>query len=385
MSESAHPADKLEHLAAFQQPVISWCETLSQCLTLVAEGHHPELQALAFWLRPQHLQAIKARYPEGLSGCGTVFHIPPSNVPTLMVYTLVTSLLAGNRNIVRISSERRNEITRLCLQALRDSLAQPDHAALARAIELVEYGYDDAQTRILASRSEVVLLWGGPDSLAHLQAVVDGIPASNRPRTLTFPQRHSAAYIDLDDSSPEDDYALLQRLERDLFPFLQQACSSAKALFFKGKGEGANERIRQILKQLDERLIARDLPFGILARASAEQAVYLQNACRESDTPVLSHNKTGWLWVHVSHLTEALLQSHPGYFTGLVCRVEDASAVARNCPLSLQTITCWPKAGGEDKALEAALPKHLRRVVVGQALDFDVVWDGKDLIRELSQ
>lgn len=371
---------------AFQQPVIRWCETLSQCLMGLTEGRHPELQALAFWLRPQHLQAIKARYPQELRGCGTVFHIPPSNVPTLLVYTLVTSLLAGNRNIVRISSERRNETTRLCLQALRDSLAHPDHAALASAVELVEYGHDDVQTRLLASRSDIALLWGGPDTLDHLQEVLDGMPVSNRPRTLTFPQRHSAAYIDLDESLPEDDSALLQRLERDLFPFLQQACSSAKVLFFKAQqGEGAHERIQQILEALDARLIARDLPFGTLARASAEHAVYLQNACRESESPVLSHRKTGWLWVSVSHLTESLLQSHPGYFSGLVCRVEHADELVRKCPLPLQTITCWPASCQEEVELGAALPTHLRRVVAGQALDFEVVWDGKDLIRELSR
>ncbi len=91
---------------AFDVAALAFCAALSR-LFLAYEGPGVEVvRALGFWLRPAGLQALQARYPQARQGIGRVFHVPPSNVPTLLVYSWLTSVLAGNDNLVRLSAAR---------------------------------------------------------------------------------------------------------------------------------------------------------------------------------------------------------------------------------------------------------------------------------------
>ena len=68
---------------------------------------HPELMALGFFMRKTELVRMKRefetaarpdviRVPQGL-----VFHVPPTNVDTIFMYSWLLSVLAGNANVVR--------------------------------------------------------------------------------------------------------------------------------------------------------------------------------------------------------------------------------------------------------------------------------------------
>src|SRR5262245_19722913 len=68
----------------------------------------PELASLGFFLRRGEVEKLldsaqpamgQLRFPRGL-----VFHVPPANVDTIFVYSWALSALAGNANVVRISS-----------------------------------------------------------------------------------------------------------------------------------------------------------------------------------------------------------------------------------------------------------------------------------------
>lgn len=56
-----------------------------------------EMRSLGFWLRRSNLESYKKRYENcGFRlGLGQTFHIAPSNVPLLFVYTMAIGLLAG--------------------------------------------------------------------------------------------------------------------------------------------------------------------------------------------------------------------------------------------------------------------------------------------------
>ena len=47
-------------------------------------------------------------------GRGLLFHVAPSNVPTMFVYTYVIAILAGNANIIRLSTRRGETEAELC-------------------------------------------------------------------------------------------------------------------------------------------------------------------------------------------------------------------------------------------------------------------------------
>ena len=64
--------------------------------------------AFGFWCRRARLEALAARHASPLPrlGRGLAFHLAPANVPALFAYTLAIGLLAGNANVVRLSSRR---------------------------------------------------------------------------------------------------------------------------------------------------------------------------------------------------------------------------------------------------------------------------------------
>ncbi|MFR3986414.1 MAG: hypothetical protein ACLTY7_01120 [Clostridium fessum] len=56
-----------------------------------------EMRSLGFWLRRSNLESYKNGMKTVVSGwLGQTFHIAPSNVPLLFVYTMAIGLLAGN-------------------------------------------------------------------------------------------------------------------------------------------------------------------------------------------------------------------------------------------------------------------------------------------------
>ena len=65
-----------------------------------------EIMALGFWLRKSNILNFKKKYNENelkfSHGLGLLFHVPPSNMDTGFVYSLMFGLLTGNTNIVRV-------------------------------------------------------------------------------------------------------------------------------------------------------------------------------------------------------------------------------------------------------------------------------------------
>ena len=69
--------------------------------------------AVAFWLRRAQLARLKADFEQAGKAnptvvrvpVGRVFHIAPSNVDTLFVYSWALSYLCGNANVVRVSQD----------------------------------------------------------------------------------------------------------------------------------------------------------------------------------------------------------------------------------------------------------------------------------------
>ena len=71
---------------------------------LQQEGRrYPDLAALGFWLRPRNIDEQRKRMA-GRMPLGMVFHLVPSNVPTVAFYSWLMALLTGNSSVVRLSS-----------------------------------------------------------------------------------------------------------------------------------------------------------------------------------------------------------------------------------------------------------------------------------------
>ena len=155
----------------------------------------PELQALAFWLRKSEMSRLQTQFDAGKAGStvlvprGLVFHVPPSNVDTIFIYSWIVSALAGNANLIRLSDRAGNAtvaVCRLFAEALKDA---PD--VLRSSTAIIRYDRSDEITAAISMACDVRVLWGGDASVNALRAFA--VPP--HARDLTFPDRHSFSLI----------------------------------------------------------------------------------------------------------------------------------------------------------------------------------------------
>src|SRR5688500_3185273 len=107
-SDSLKNINDLPALPIFSEQVVDFLNTLSVLIFSDQKcKQYSDVLTFGFWCRRALLVKLKERYQDGYFylGRGVVFHVSPSNLPIIFAYSLVTGLLAGNANIVRVPSK----------------------------------------------------------------------------------------------------------------------------------------------------------------------------------------------------------------------------------------------------------------------------------------
>ena len=139
-----------------------------------------EMRSLGFWLRRSNLESYKKRYENSgfRLGLGQTFHIAPSNVPLLFVYTMAIGLLAGNSCRVRVSARRNTESEKVC-ELIDELLGLPEFQVLKRRISIVTYGRENRETTEKFSREcDGRVIWGGDMTVEEIRKIPIGPSAS---------------------------------------------------------------------------------------------------------------------------------------------------------------------------------------------------------------
>ena len=240
------------HVDPFHPARIDFSDAVSRAIF-----HHPrsrafpEMLAVAFWLRRAAVTRLADRFAALEAGGslraprGLAFHLPPTNVETLFVYSLMASFLVGNLNVVRVSRSRRTEQVTLLCEVLRAVLAEDRFAEFSDELAVVSYAHEAEPTAAVSKEADVRLLWGGDETVDRLRPVPIGAGAHD----LTFGDRFSFAVLRPDavlEADHESRYTLAQRLFNDAYWFDQLACSSPRLLVWVG-GHAEVDAARQVL------------------------------------------------------------------------------------------------------------------------------------------
>ena len=115
----------------------------------------PELATLSHWFRPASIDHLARQTTAMESGTvlprGTVFHLAPANVDVLFAYAWLMSLLAGNRNVARLSQKPGQQRDAL-IGILHQMRAEDLFPEVLERTVLVTYPHDDAITRAISAR-----------------------------------------------------------------------------------------------------------------------------------------------------------------------------------------------------------------------------------------
>ncbi|HWS33966.1 MAG TPA: acyl-CoA reductase [Actinoplanes sp.] len=342
---------------------------------------YPELGSLGYFLRPAELHravAAMQRTDAMVFPRGNVFHLPPANVDTIFVYSWALSALAGNHNIVRISS-RSAGAAEVILDALNQTEADP---VIGRTQKMVTYGHDDSITAALSRWCDLRVIWGG-------DRAVDTIRKQQlRPsaRDLTFPDRTSWAVLSVpgwEAADPAARKAAAVGFANDAYWFDQAACSSPRTVFLVGAGDPAAVRaefLDLLLDVVDKRGWTVDAAMAVEKRVNAYElaATGAATAVDFPDNRLTAVTLTGpeavprrWIGAGAFPFAEA------GSLLDLVPAMNRQD----------QTVSHFGFTEDELRAFATELGgRGVDRIVpFGSALTFGAIWDGYDLPAEFTR
>ncbi|MBV1689576.1 hypothetical protein KRR38_18285 [Novosphingobium sp. G106] len=373
-------------LLPFAPPVLGFVEEFGRALRSdPTVRRYPELVALGFWARAANIARLRARfdaaYPEALRlPRGSAFHIAPSNVDTIFVYSLLLSMLAGNANIVRVSS-RSGDQAGLLMQVFERVLAEADEPVRA-ATAIVRYEHDRAITDALSRAVGLRIVWGG-------DATVDLVRASPLAPTaseLVFPNKFSLAVIDAEAwLAAADQEAVARAFVNDAYWFGQMACSSPRAVVWRGSAERVGKASAGFWTAIERAVSQGDFEWedaDAVAKLLAEQG-----AAMEGDVAILPSASNRVRVIRCARPAQLAVPSEAGNGFFREARVDALDELAALAQPHWQTIVSFGIDNQEwREALAEGLPRGIDRVVrVGTALDFDAIWDGKDLLAAMTR
>ena len=372
----------------FSDGILDFCARFSTALFRDGEARrYPELQALAFWMRKSELTRMKAEFESLQSEAtllmprGLVFHVPPSNVDTIFIYSWILSVITGNTNVIRISDRAADASSVIC--RIFNVVAAESDPAVAQNTAMLRYGREQEITAAISAVADVRVIWGGDATVNTIRA----IPLPPHGQELTFPDRYAlavlkaSAYLDLDRAGRE---ALAGQFYNDTFWFDQMACSSPRVVIWQGPKEHC-ERASAFFYDELEREVAKK-QYALATGPKLSKLTFAYRAIL--DQPVTQYRQAGPECAVLTLEEVANLdREHCG--GGLLFQAY-ANELNDIVPLIVrrdQTLTHFGFDGNELRQFAIALNgRGIDRIVpMGHALNFNRFWDGYDLLREFTR
>lgn len=361
-------------------------------LTDKAFRSHPELIAMAHWFRAANLPRLREQLLDGDNTASTsvflrkglVFHIAPSNVDSVFIYSWLLSLLCGNANIARVS-RRRTVQMQAFFEHVRRILSSPEFAELAQSNWVLSYDHDPEITAKLSAACHLRVIWGGDATISLIRQTP--LPALSM--ELAFANRFSMALIKSDAVHVLDETGLrdlVSRFYNDVFWFNQRACSSPKAVWWIGETKSvaaARSRFWPALQQQINQQKPENEPAQVMNRltnsfalAQAHEGARMESPMGELPCRIL---------IQDLNESDRILHDGQGMFIELI----------RPSLLSMlpalrsrdQTLAHFGFSQDDWRSIFRNLPPHAadRMVPIGEALAFSSVWDGVNLLRAFTR
>ncbi len=372
----------------FSDGILDFCARFSTALFRDGEARrYPELQALAFWMRKSELTRMKAEFEALQSETallmprGLVFHVPPSNVDTIFIYSWILSVVTGNTNVIRLSERAADASSVIC--RIFNSVAAESDPAVAQNTAMLRYGREREITAAISAVADVRVIWGGDATVNTIRA----IPLPPHGQELTFPDRYALAvvkagvYLEMNETERQ---ALAGRFYNDTFWFDQMACSSPRVVIWTGDKKDCERASGYFYGELEQEVARKQ--YALATGPKLNKLTFAYRAIL--DQPVIQFLQAGpECAVLTLEQVSSLNREHCGGGLLFQAYAKDMHEVVPLIVRRDQTLTHFGFDGGELRQLAILLNGRGidRMVPMGQALNFSRFWDGYDLLREFTR
>ena len=365
----------------FADNVIEFLNALSGAILKDRESRlYPDAITFAFFCRKGNLLKLKDDYVgDGVlrMGRGLLFHIAPSNVPINFGYSLVSGLLAGNNNIVRVSSKQFPQVD-LIIKHLHSLLASGEYSEVANRIALVRYDRTSDVNAMFSAMCNVRVIWGGDATIATLRQ--NAIPP--RAFDVCFADRYSIAAINPEaimETSDAEMKKLAETFYNDTYLFDQNACSAPHTIFWVEKGSKVQEAKERFWNAVHEHVAAK---YQLQAVMSVDKltAFYRQAACMDVRKEEMPDNIV--VRTELKELPKNIedFRCACGYFSEYTVGSLDEIAPIVNIKYQSLGYYGFAKEELHDFVIRNRFQGLDRIVPIGETTAFALTWDGYNLI-----
>ena len=398
----ASPNEDIKHILKRITALPAWYPFDERVIRFVAEWSRrvltspylrefPEVTALGYWFRTAHLREMSRAQTNHIAGHiqigrGLAFHLAPSNVDSIFMYSCLISLLAGNINLVRVSQKQAKQQDFL-MRTLMESAQEPDATEVAERLLILTYPHNEQITAEISEACMVRVVWGGDATIRAIRS----IPLRPTATEICFADRFSLAAFSSIAVKTADTNAfrdLIRGFYNDAFWFAQQACSSPRMIVWVGTEPDTAEAKQRFWSALSKEVVRRhaeNTPTTAMARLVASYEYAAHGLAKLSADDLWNHfpsrmegTTSRWDDMREFHCGNGFfIQVQVPFLTGLASQLTD----------KYQTLVVYGFSEQDKRDLINSLgPRSLDRIVsVGKALAFDPVWDGQNLIRSLTR
>ncbi len=369
----------------FSEETINFLDALYQALRKENRSiQAADLAAFSFWCRKGNLSHIREQYArqwkgKKMIGRGVAFHIVPSNIPVLFAFSMAASLLTGDPVVLRLPQNETIQ-EQMILSALRQVMeVQPEWK---KRMVILRYGHIKEVTDALSRLCQVRVIWGGDHSIQEIQKSV----LEPGKTELAFADRRSAAVLRADEILQKEDLSdIVRGFYNDTYLNDQNACSSPSLLYWIGSPQQVASAHEKFWKAAVPYIQKRYELGAHLAVQKWEQAMYVA-ATKENVKIQKFGNEVVLIKIPELSLDVWEMTVPGGFF--LECRGETLEGLYPALTRKCQTLTCINEAECTETAemlINAGVFGVDRIVQIGHALDFSLIWDGMDLIAQMSR
>lgn len=368
-------------LKIFAEDVCNFLDDLSKIILADKESRtYPDLVSFAFWIRKANIQKIKNSYAtqSGRIGRGLCFHVAPSNIPINFAFSLAFSLLAGNANIVRLPSASFPQID-IFIKTVRTVIK--NYSEIEKRLSFVRYSRTSDATAIFSKIADVRMIWGGDNTIQALKK----LETPPRSTDICFADRYSFSLIDAQKIfllSPEELSKLATEFYNDTYLMDQNACSSPQIIFWLNDSEAARNIFwNAVYDVASKKYVLQDATSVDKYLQFCQDSIEMNNIERFDRAGNLIYR------INLNHIDNGIenFRGKGGYFYEYsLKRIEELTTIITD---KYQTVTYF---GINPEEIRNFIITHnvrgIDRIVpIGKAMEIDIVWDGHDLLIELSR
>lgn len=345
---------------------------------------YPDILSFAFWCRKGNINKLKEDFSSKFLriGRGLVFHIAPSNVPVNFAFSLVFGLLAGNGNVVRISTKSFRQVEIIC-RCINYLLEKKDYEELKSFIKIISYERDEQITDYFSSICDARMIWGGDETIREITKS----PVSERVVEVHFADRFSFGIINPQtvlDMNQEQMKRLAEQFYNDTYLMDQNACSAPHLIVWLGDRELISKAKETFWSAVYQAAAKYDLAE---IKVSDKFTLLCEYAAKGLEIAKVNRYKNRLYIAELEKIPDKLDELRGKY--GLFFEIT-LSSIDELAPYITQKVqTCLICGVERELLLQFILKNHLkgidRIVPFGASLDIGLIWDGYDLINYLTR